>query len=171
MSKKKRQSDPDANDADLTDSPDENQNTVECPHIGKAVDLQRIRKALLKTGFLNDCDECKKNPGADDLEMNGDIEFDLSLWLCLKCGNQACGRARNQHALQHYNTPHSDSHAMCVNTTVWSVWCYDCDEEINITCRQKLLETIKNLKKMAEKNRSANAESSPPSVINNKVYF
>nr|CAH7763379.1 unnamed protein product [Callosobruchus chinensis] len=64
------------------------------------------------------------------------IEYDQSLWLCLKCGNQACGRGRNKHALKHFDTPHSDSHALCVNTTVWSVWCYDCDDEVNISCKK-----------------------------------
>ncbi|KAJ8946788.1 hypothetical protein NQ314_008771, partial [Rhamnusium bicolor] len=140
----------DPNGDESSESGDENQNNVECAHINKAVDLQRIKKSLIRTGFLTDCDECKKLPADNDM---GDMEFDLSLWLCLKCGNQACGRGRNMHALKHFNTPHSDSHAMCVNTTVWSVWCYDCDDEVNLTCRRKLQEAVEFLRKQAESNK------------------
>ncbi|CAG9832560.1 unnamed protein product [Diabrotica balteata] len=148
MNKKKHQSDPNADIS--SESADENQNNVECSHINKSVDLQKVRKALSGTGFLTDCEFCKKNPETNDM---GDLEFDNSLWLCLKCGNQACGRGRNQHALQHFETPRSDSHAMCVNTTIWSVWCYGCDEEVNLTCKRKLLDAVENLRKQAESNK------------------
>lgn len=152
MSKKKRQGDPGSSEGGSTD--DENQNVTECAHINKAVDLQKIRKTLQKVGFQTECEECKRNPNPSDLEMIGDYEFDLSLWMCLRCGNQACGRSKNQHALQHFRTPHSDCHSMCVNTTVWSVWCYECDDEVNITCKKKLLETVEHLKKRAEQSKA-----------------
>lgn len=74
-------------------------------------------------------------------------------YFIFRCGNQACGRYRSQHALQHYKTPHSDSHAMCVNTTTWNVWCYECDDEVNVTAKKKLLETVENLKKLADNNK------------------
>ncbi|KAL3274686.1 hypothetical protein HHI36_016064 [Cryptolaemus montrouzieri] len=148
MSKKKHQGEP--NDDDSTESCDENQNNVvECIHINKSVDLQKIKKSLIRTGFLKDCEECKNSPSVqEDNEM--ELEFDLSLWMCLKCGNQACGRARNKHALKHYETPHSDKHSLCVNTTLWNVWCYDCDEEINMSCKKKLLEAVEFLRKRFE---------------------
>ncbi|XP_023016937.1 ubiquitin specific protease 16/45 isoform X2 [Leptinotarsa decemlineata] len=145
---KKHQCDPNGDVS--SESGDENQNNVECSHINKAVDLQKIKKSLTRTGFQTDCPECAKLPADNDME---DIEFDTSLWLCLKCGNQSCGRSRNKHALKHFETPHSDSHAMCVNTTVWSVWCYDCDDEVNMTCKKKLLEAVEFLRKQAESNR------------------
>ncbi|XP_018576417.1 ubiquitin carboxyl-terminal hydrolase 16 isoform X2 [Anoplophora glabripennis] len=148
MNKKKHQNDPNGDES--SESWDENQNSIECVHINKAVDLQRVKKSLTRTGFQTDCEECKKLPPDNDI---GDIEYDLSLWLCLKCGNQACGRGRNKHALKHYNTPHSDSHAMCVNTTIWSAWCYDCDDEVNISCKKKLQEAMEFLRKQAESNK------------------
>ncbi|KAJ8916835.1 hypothetical protein NQ315_005842 [Exocentrus adspersus] len=148
MNKKKHQTDP--NEDESSESFDENQNTVECNHINKAVDLQRVKKSLTRTGFLTDCEECKKLPTDND---SGDIEYDLSLWLCLKCGNQACGRGRNKHAVKHYETPHSDSHAMCVNTTIWSVWCYDCNDDVNMSCKKKLQEVVEFLRKQAESNK------------------
>lgn len=153
MGKKKRQSEPNTNNSDeSTESCDENQNMVECTHISKAIDLQRIKKALQKTDFLTECEECKKSP-SNDLEMDADYEFDLSLWMCLKCGHQGCGRSKKRHALQHFNTPRSDCHAMCVNTTVWSVWCYSCDNEVNVTCKKKLLESVEYLKKHSESSK------------------
>lgn len=156
MNKKKHQNDPTCDIS--SESGDENQNNVECSHINKAVDLPKLRKALTRTGFLTDCEECKKVPIPTDM---GDFEFDNTLWLCLKCGHQACGRYRNQHALHHYNTPHSDSHAMCLNTTVWSVWCYDCDEEINIGCKRKLMEAVETVRKQAESNKIKQQPSIP----------
>lgn len=119
MGKKSRQSDPSQNTDDSTESCDENQNTAVCSHINKAVDLGGVKKMLAKTGLVNDCAMCIRTP---ENELNSDFEYDLSLWLCLKCGNQSCGRGKNQHAIQHWKTPHSDCHSMCVNTTVWSVW-------------------------------------------------
>lgn len=115
MNLKKHQGEP---NMDTSDSEDENRN-IECSHINKAVDLQKIKKSLLREGFLKDCRECQKIPTDSDPE---EIEYDMTLWLCLKCGNQACGRGRNCHALKHYETPHSDSHGMCVNTTLWNVF-------------------------------------------------
>ncbi|CAH0563841.1 unnamed protein product [Brassicogethes aeneus] len=157
MNKKKHQNDPNADES--TESCDENQNTVECTHINKAVDLNKVRKNILRTGFTTDCEECKKVN--DDADMNGDIEFDMSLWLCLKCGNQACGRGKNKHAIKHYNTPHSESHAICVNTTIWSVWCYDCDDEVNITCKKKLLDAVEILRKQCESSKPKQMLSMP----------
>lgn len=71
---------------------------------------------------------------------------------------------RNQHAIQHWKTPHSDSHAICVNTTTWSVWCYECDEEINITAKKKLLETVENLRKMADSKKKITDRPSLPNL-------
>lgn len=152
MSRKKHQGEPNGDDS--TESCDEHPSVDECTHIKKAVDLRNVKKSLEKKGFLKDCEECSKMPPQDE-EMNSDdmdFEFDQNLWMCLKCGNQACGRAKHKHALSHFEIPHSDCHALCVNTTFWSVWCYDCDEEINISCKKKLLEAVEYLKKQADSN-------------------
>lgn len=147
MMKKKHQGDPNEHS---TDSCDENQNNVvECIHINKSIDLQMLKRTIIKQGFLKDCEECKKIPQINqDDEM--ELEYDLSLWMCLRCGHQACGRGKNGHALKHFETPHSDEHTLCVNTTIWTVWCYKCDDEVNITCRRKLLEAVEYLRKHFE---------------------
>lgn len=146
MGRKKRQSEPNMDeDNDSTESCDENQNGLVCSHTAKAVDLPKIKK-IIRNGLLTDCPECEKSPVENGV-LEDDFEYDLSLWLCLKCGNQGCGRGKRKHALNHYNKPHSDSHALCVNTTLWSVWCYECDLMINANSKKKLLEAVEYLKK------------------------
>ncbi|KAF7266574.1 ubiquitin specific protease 16/45 isoform X2 [Rhynchophorus ferrugineus] len=143
MGKKKHQRDPN-NEDETSESGDENQNNAECSHINKSLDFNKIRKYLTKSSLLSDCEECQNSPIDPDL---ADFELDLSLWMCLKCGNQACGRMKNRHALKHYSTPHSDSHSLCINTTNWSIWCYDCDDEVNATAKKKLVDVVDYLKK------------------------
>lgn len=152
MGRKKRQSEPTMDeDNDSTESCDENQNGFVCNHVAKGVDLPRIKKTI-RTGLLTDCPECEKNP-MENGSLEDDFEFDLSLWLCLRCGNQGCGRGKRKHALNHYNTPHSDCHSLCVNTTMWNVWCYECDNMINPNSKKKLLEAVEYLKKQSVVNQ------------------
>lgn len=146
MGRKKRQGEPNMDeDNDSTESCDENQNGYICNHIAKGVDLPKIKK-VIRNGLYQECPECEKNP-IENGSMDSDFEYDLSLWLCLKCGNQACGRSKRKHALSHWRKPHSDCHALCVNTTLWTVWCYDCDNMINPNSKKKLLEVVEYLKK------------------------
>lgn len=77
----------------------------------------------------------------------------VQIILYFRCGNQGCSRYRNNHALKHHETPHSDSHALCINTSNWMVWCYECDNDINPSARKKLQEAVKMLKVLAEGNR------------------
>lgn len=80
-----------------------------CNHVKKAVDSAKLRKLLKITGLLLDCRQCLNSPvvspAAEALETPGSpggFEYDNTLWLCLKCGTQLCGRSKNQHALKHY---------------------------------------------------------------------
>lgn len=143
MVKKKRQSDPGEND-ESTESCDESVKPA-CPHVTKAVDLTRLKKVLKAGGFEKECSECKK--AANDEVSDPDFEEDLTLWMCLRCGSQLCGRARNKHALNHFNTPHSDCHALTANTTTWEIYCYNCNNEITTASSKKLHECIEYLKK------------------------
>lgn len=114
MVKKKRQSEVE-NDDSTTESCDEttnmNNNQNVCRHIKKAVDVSKIRKAIKAEGaLLTNCSEClKENPSPITVSESPDMvnnknydEIDKSLWFCLKCGSQLCGRSRNQHALKHF---------------------------------------------------------------------
>ncbi|RVE49883.1 hypothetical protein evm_005476 [Chilo suppressalis] len=146
MVKKKRQSDPGENGDESTESCDENVKSA-CPHVAKAVDLTRLKKSLKTGGFDKECAECKKN--AKNEIPDPDFEEDLTLWMCLRCGTQLCGRARNKHALNHFNTPHSDCHALTANTTTWEIYCYNCNNEVTASSSKKLHECIEYLKKQA----------------------
>lgn len=121
-----------------------------CPHIGKAMDLAKVKRALKITGIAKECAECVKAgalPVGDDDE--GYEPFIPILWICLRCGSQGCGRGQRQHALQHYKTPRSDCHCLTLDTHRWSLWCYECENEINADSRKKLLELVEFIKKQA----------------------
>lgn len=157
MVKKKRQSDPGENGDESTESCDENVKSA-CPHVAKAVDLTRLKKSLKTGGFEKDCSECIKT--SKNEISDPDYEEDLSLWMCLRCGSQLCGRTRNKHALNHFNTPHSDCHALTANTTTWDIYCYNCSNEVTASSAKKLHECVEWLKKQAV--AGSNSKSLPP---------
>lgn len=161
MVKKKRQSDPGDHVDDSTESCDENVKTS-CPHITKAVELARLKKVLKDSGFKKDCSECGKSGALANNEP--DYETDVTLWMCLRCGSQLCGRAKNKHALNHFSTPHSDCHSITVNTTSWDVYCYKCNNEVNPSTTKKLLECVEYLKKQSNNNRFKSAENDDSAV-------
>lgn len=78
-----------------------------CQHIKKGVDTAQLRRNLKSTGLLYECVKCQTLAGANGGETAAECEVDNTLWLCLKCGSQLCGRARNQHALQHHQVSRS----------------------------------------------------------------
>ncbi|XP_045774655.1 ubiquitin carboxyl-terminal hydrolase 16 isoform X2 [Maniola jurtina] len=149
MVKKKRQSDPSENGDESTESCDETTKSA-CPHVARAVELAKLKRALKTNGFEKECVECKKSTKTE--VTDSDFEEDLTLWMCLRCGSQLCGRMRNKHALNHFNTPHSDLHAITANTTTWEVYCYTCNNEIAATSSKKLHECIEYLKKQSNCN-------------------
>lgn len=156
MVKKKRQCDPGDNGDESTESCEENVKSA-CPHVAKAVDLARLKKFLKIGAFETECVECKKNDCP--LELGSDFEIDLTLWMCLRCGSQLCGRGKNKHALQHFDTPHSDCHALSANTTTWEIFCYLCDNETSTSSSKKLHECVEYLKKQASAANSNNSLS------------
>ncbi|XP_017054947.1 ubiquitin carboxyl-terminal hydrolase 16 [Drosophila ficusphila] len=150
--------------------------SASCQHIKKAVDATWLRRQLKATGLLYECSQCQKlgktaaeaggtaGPGSGG--EPGDFEFDSTLWLCLKCGSQLCGRARHKHALEHYQTPRSDSHALAMNTRSFDIWCYECDMKICSNLRKNLLECVELVKRLAQKppTNSNTATPSPPTI-------
>lgn len=170
--KKKRQTDPHGGEDYSTESCDEKPSNGagtgsqrDCIHIKKSVDPTRLRKILKAVGIVTEtCSECVKaslktptigalsasSPTGDE-EGPDMFEYDKTLWLCLKCGSQLCGRSKNQHALKHFETPHSDSHAVAMNTTTFEIWCYSCDDEVSPTQRKNLQECVEVVKKLLQK--------------------
>ena len=48
------------------------------------------------------------NNGVADTNKSVADPATSSVWLCLKCGSQACDAKDKDHALTHYKTPRSD---------------------------------------------------------------
>ncbi|XP_078474542.1 LOW QUALITY PROTEIN: ubiquitin carboxyl-terminal hydrolase 16-like [Lampetra planeri] len=123
-----------------------------CSHVNKALEQTAVRRCLDKGGALGVCAVCPPAPaGSSEDPQDGDEESPLTpVWLCLKCGHQGCGRySEGQHALAHYGTPHSDQHCLALNLHTWSVWCYACDDEVEIAKRRVLAQTVAMIRKLA----------------------
>lgn len=124
-----------------------------CVHVKNSIHSQTVRKRVKSAGGLDlDCAKCAEakaagrapqgpEPLVSDL-LDYESEPDPSLWMCLRCGSQLCGRSVNQHALEHYKTPRSESHALCINTTRLQVWCYACDQEVNPKAVPRLADMV-----------------------------
>ncbi|TGZ50256.1 ubiquitin carboxyl-terminal hydrolase 16/45 isoform X1 [Temnothorax longispinosus] len=149
MSKKRnRQPDanPDVSEASTESCEEASVAGARCPHIAKAINLNKVKKNLKKTGILSECSLCKK------LETDHETTEEVSniskpLWICLQCGEQGCGKEQKQHAVEHYRKPHSDCHCMATDSHHWNVWCYRCEIEVHPNSRKKLLETVEFIKK------------------------
>lgn len=74
--------------------------TSKCSHIAKSVDFNKIKKYIKQNGFHGSCLECDKEQKPLSEENEG--EYDKTLWMCLKCGLQLCGRFVREHAKSHY---------------------------------------------------------------------
>lgn len=135
-----------------TGSSDEAQ-PPQCHHAKKSVDVNRVRKALASSarsaGLCAECD--RKSLSQDDDQP----------WLCLACGTVLCGRNSRCHALQHYEMPRSDSHALALQTRTWTVFCYSCNREVKSHQQQnrKLHDCLEQLRRALDK---SGPESSPP---------
>ncbi|KAL0129373.1 hypothetical protein PUN28_004220 [Cardiocondyla obscurior] len=146
---KKRTRQPDAN-SDISeasaDSCGEANPDARCTHTAKAINLNKVKKNLKKTGILNECLMCK-NVETNDKTAEEVLSILKPLWICLQCGEQGCGKEQKQHALEHYKKPHSDCHCMVMDSYRWNVWCYQCETEVHPNSRKKLLEIVEFIKK------------------------
>lgn len=113
MVKKRRQSDPHANESDSSSGDaclsNKAESKTNCKHIKKSVNVQRLRK-IFKTSSIENvkCTECMKMPSGGDAALEAsDYEYDRTLWMCLQCGTNLCGRSINKHALKHYEVTYS----------------------------------------------------------------
>lgn len=79
--------------------------TSKCSHINKSIVVTKIKKLLKTNGLVTLCSECEKEKETSTSNNNhedDEYEYDKTLWLCLRCGVQLCGRTANKHAIQHY---------------------------------------------------------------------
>lgn len=101
------------NDESSTDSENERDRnddakvTPKCPHIIKSIDFTKVKKYIKQNGFSSHCADCEKEkkepPKSEDAVDEEEEEYDRSLWMCLRCGLQFCGRTVNKHAIAHYS--------------------------------------------------------------------
>lgn len=105
-----------------------------------------MKKALVNVEW-NICQDCKTDNKVKD-KSGEESEENPSIWLCLKCGHQGCGRnSQEQHALKHYLTPRSELHCLVLNLDNWSVWCYLCDEEVQYCNSSRLGQVVDYIRK------------------------
>uniref|UniRef100_A0A182SNN9 Ubiquitinyl hydrolase 1 n=1 Tax=Anopheles maculatus TaxID=74869 RepID=A0A182SNN9_9DIPT len=149
-----------------------------CTHVQKSIDLNTIRKQI-KTNdgwYKKVCGKCADEPTThagshihDSSKEFSDASCDKTLWLCLKCGTQLCGRKKNQHALQHYATPRSDMHALAMNTTTMDVWCYSCNVPVDPYAKPKLLELVELIKREVTKVRFSDTAQTSVSEMDTQL--
>lgn len=94
----------DGSSTDSCDERDKNDDKVVtgCSHVAKSLETSKLRKLMRSGGISQKCCECEKLPDPD-LANDDMYEYDNTLWLCLRCGTQLCGRRKNKHALAHYD--------------------------------------------------------------------
>ncbi|XP_054982085.1 ubiquitin carboxyl-terminal hydrolase 16 isoform X2 [Sorex araneus] len=119
-----------------------------CRHLRKGLEQGNLKKALVNVEW-NICQDCKTDNKVKD-KSEEESEENPSIWLCLKCGHQGCGRnSQEQHALKHYMTPRSEPHCLVLNLDNWSVWCYLCDEEVQYCSSNRLGQVVDYIRKQA----------------------
>lgn len=135
-------------DPNTSDDEGNGTNNKGCPHASRAINLNKIKKYLKTNPDIEKCVSCLKNPSKNVAGDDDNDVLDSEIWLCLQCGNCGCGRnSPSQHAIAHHKTPHSDSHTIVLNTTSMSVWCYECDDEIQHRTSRIIRECVDLVKK------------------------
>uniref|UniRef100_UPI00358FAB45 ubiquitin carboxyl-terminal hydrolase 16-like n=1 Tax=Myxine glutinosa TaxID=7769 RepID=UPI00358FAB45 len=118
-----------------------------CSHTQRAVDVNAVRKSLTLVG-LSACTECSMSSEFETGGKREDGEPSLTGWLCLKCGHQGCGRnSPGQHALKHHNVARSTPHCLAVSLDHWIIWCYSCNDEVDVNQRKILTEVLQLVRK------------------------
>lgn len=127
-----------------------------CRHLRKGLEQGGLKKALVNVEW-NICQDCKTDNKVKDKSEEA-TEESPSVWLCLKCGHQGCGRdSQEQHALKHYMTPRSDPHCLVLSLDSWSVWCYLCDDEVQYCSSHRLGQVVDYVRKQARVTTSESA--------------
>ncbi|XP_060054563.1 ubiquitin carboxyl-terminal hydrolase 16 isoform X2 [Erinaceus europaeus] len=138
-----------------------------CGHIKKGLEQGSLKKALVNVEW-NICQDCKTDNKVKD-KAEEESEDSPSVWLCLKCGHQGCGRdSQEQHALKHYLTPRSESHCLVLNLDNWSVWCYLCDEEVQYCSTSQLGQVVDYVRKQSSITASKPAKDNGNIELENK---
>ncbi len=172
-------------DEDSKDGEQDQEELARCPHVGKAVHVPGIKKAL-KTAWakIGQCGPCAKEarqgatgtatatakakagkaaePAANSLVQPGkakDPSKPVHVWMCLRCGLQLCGdNSSSDHFRKHCHVPRSDVHCVGLNLMTWRLKCVECDSEVAVDSYKKVREAVDFVRKMEDtKGRAAGA--------------
>ncbi|XP_041798831.1 ubiquitin carboxyl-terminal hydrolase 45 [Chelmon rostratus] len=118
-----------------------------CQHVSKAVDLNSVKKSVLSSMWLV-CSECLK----ERTMIDGEPAASHDIVVCLKCGFQGCNQSGIQHAANHHQAFHPESHCITISLSTWKAWCFECNEELSTHCNKKALaQTLDFLQKHSVK--------------------
>ncbi|XP_077467926.1 ubiquitin carboxyl-terminal hydrolase 16 isoform X2 [Stigmatopora argus] len=132
-----------------------------CRHIRKGTDQTLLKKisGMLDWTRCQDCknEEIKRNvSGKPSPDSEDEKDSVVEVWMCMKCGHRGCGRSsKNQHAIKHYETPRSDLHCLVISLDSWSVWCYECDDEVRYSATSQLAQLVSGIKKTRQPDAAA----------------
>ncbi|XP_023799266.1 ubiquitin carboxyl-terminal hydrolase 16 isoform X4 [Cyanistes caeruleus] len=140
-----------------------------CKHIHKGLDQGRVRRALHNVEW-HVCQDCKADSKTQEKAEDEETDEGTSIWLCLKCGHRGCDRnSPDQHALKHYERPRSDPHCLVLSLDNWSVWCYQCDNEVPYKTSTLLGQTVDLVRKQVAIDSSHAEKQENKEVENKKV--
>ncbi|XP_005524047.1 PREDICTED: ubiquitin carboxyl-terminal hydrolase 16 isoform X1 [Pseudopodoces humilis] len=140
-----------------------------CKHIRKGLDQGQVRRALHNVEW-HVCQDCKADSKTQEKAEDKETDEGTSIWLCLKCGHRGCDRnSPDQHALKHYETPRSDPHCLVLSLDNWSVWCYQCDNEVPYKTSTLLGQTVDFVRKQVGIDSSHAEKQENKEVENKKV--
>ncbi|EPQ15109.1 Ubiquitin carboxyl-terminal hydrolase 16 [Myotis brandtii] len=138
-----------------------------CRHIRKGLEQSILKKALVNVEW-NICQDCKTDNKVKD-KFEEETEENPSVWLCLKCGHQGCGRnSQEQHALKHSLTLRSEPHCLVLSLDNWSVWCYLCDDEVQYCSSNRLGQVVDYVRKQAHLTAPESAKGNGSIELENK---
>ncbi|XP_015495002.1 ubiquitin carboxyl-terminal hydrolase 16 isoform X2 [Parus major] len=140
-----------------------------CKHFRKGLDQGQVRRALHNVEW-HVCQDCKADSKTQEKAEDKETDEGTSIWLCLKCGHRGCDRnSPDQHALKHYETPRSDPHCLVLSLDNWSVWCYQCDNEVPYKTSTLLGQTVDFVRKQVGIDSSHAEKQENKEVENKKV--
>lgn len=91
---------------------------------------------ITKVKIESFCNKLKSKSNFEDCENRCKSEKPIKdLWLCIECCHLSCGRQTNECAIKHKDQ--NDHHSLVINIADYKIWCYECDEDIEILINSK----------------------------------
>ncbi|XP_061827979.1 ubiquitin carboxyl-terminal hydrolase 16 isoform X2 [Nerophis lumbriciformis] len=130
-----------------------------CRHVRKGTDQSILRKIPDASDWTS-CQDCRHEDNiCADSARDSEDEREAAVWMCMKCAHRGCGRSsEKQHAIKHYEAPRSDPHCLVISLDSWSVWCYECDEEVQYSRTSQLAQLVTSIKKKSHSEPRENAQ-------------